>query len=801
MVAGRQQAWAAWVILLVVVLWPALAGAQGVLIIVDPDQPVRLPRPIYPPPFVPPHHPPHVPPLPPTSYSVSQLEADVRLTDQVARVQMSQSFVNTGSRPLEASFVFPLPYDGAIEQMTLLVDGKEHPARLLNAEEARRIYEDIVRRNRDPALLEWVGTGMFKTSVFPVPPGAKRTVSLRYTQLCRQSQGLVDLILPLSTAKYTARPVEEISIRVSIDSPDDLKNVYSPTHAVDIKRGGPRQATVTYRARQEIPASDFRLFYDVGRGRVSTRVLSYRPDRNDDGYFLLLASPEIKGGGALPRKTVVFAVDRSGSMSGKKIEQVRGALAFALNNLRPGDLFNIVTYDSQIEAFRPELQRFDDDSRKAALAFVEGLYAGGSTNIDGALARAFSMFQDDKQPGYLFFLTDGRPTVGETNEMQIVARAKENNRRRTRLFAFGVGYDLNSRLLDKLVRNAWGQSEYVAPDEDIEARISRLVHRIDTPVMTDVKLEFDLDVAGTAGRVVNRLYPQGAFDLFAGEQLVIVGRYKTPGKAKVTVSGRVGEQTERFNFPVELVDKSPDDGLAFVQKLWAVRRVGEILDEIDLHGKNSELIQELTELSKRHGILTPYTSFLADERTSLTDLTTNTRRASERVDALRVTDGYSGVAQRSLKNALQQAQNAPSAGGGMAWGFGAAPATAKPLDAAALSSRVATAGRPAPGIAGAMGGMGGAQAVQGWGADAEREAAAAESSVRNVGGRAFYRRNGQWVDATLTADQQAKPRHLKQFSDDYFELARRHGRQFTQYAAFEEPTLVNVEGAAYLIEP
>jgi len=478
-------------VVLAVLIAPAAVQAQGLLIVVDPHQRVRLPRPpvIWPPrpPIVRP-----VPPPPPARHKIKDLNVAARLIDQVAQVQVSQTFVNSGSRQLEVSFIFPLPYDGAVERMTLLVDGKEYAARLLDADEARRLYENIVRKNKDPALLEWMGTGLFKTSVFPVPPGASRTVSLRYSQICRKQDGLTDFLFPLSTAKYTSHAVEKISIRVTIESAEEIKNVYSPTHAVKVKRPDDRHATITFTAANEVPTCDFRLLYDVGKGKVTTRVLSYRPHRDRDGYLLLLASPKIKAPDEkLPKKTVVFVVDRSGSMSGEKIEQARGAVKFVLNNLRKGDLFNIIAYDSQVETFRPELQRFEDNTRKAALGFIEGIYAGGSTNIDGALRAALGQLQDSNRPGYILFLTDGLPTAGVTNEMQIVDNAKEANRIRARIFTFGVGYDVNSRLLDKLVRENHGQSEYVRPDEDIEDRVSRLYNRIESPVMTDVQLRRD----------------------------------------------------------------------------------------------------------------------------------------------------------------------------------------------------------------------------------------------------------------------------------------------------------------------
>ena len=202
---------------------------------------------------------------------------NAKLSDQVAHVQVSQTFENTGSRPMEVAFVFPLPYDGAIDQLTLLVDGKEFQAKLLSKDEARRRYEEIVRKNRDPALLEWVGTGMFQTSVFPIPPGAKRTVTLRYSQLCRKYHGLTDFLFPLSTAKYTAGPVDKLSFHLAIESTSPIKNVYSATHAVKIERPDKTHAVVTYDATKTVPGDDFRLFFDAGEGSVGASVVSYRP--------------------------------------------------------------------------------------------------------------------------------------------------------------------------------------------------------------------------------------------------------------------------------------------------------------------------------------------------------------------------------------------------------------------------------------------------------------------------------------------------------------------------------------------
>lgn len=735
------------------------ASAQGLLVDVRPDQHIRLPRPII--------HP--IPHPPPASYKISDLDVNATLTGQVARVQVSQTFENTGSVQMEVAFVFPLPYDGAIDQLTLLVDGKEYQAQLLSADEARRRYEEIVRKNRDPALLEWLGTGMFQTSVFPIPPGAKRTVTLRYSQLCRHSHGLTDFLFPLSTAKYTSAPLDKLSLRVAIDSRAPIKNVYSASHPVKIDRPDGTHAVVTYEATKVVPGQDFRLLYDTGEGNVGASLVSYRPKKGEDGYFLLLASPQIKAADDQPvPKTVVFVVDRSGSMTGQKIEQAKGALKFVLGNLREGDLFNIVAYDSEIQTFRPELQKYGDDTLAAATSFVDSLYAGGSTDIDAALRRALGMLADSSRPAYVIFLTDGLPTAGETGEAAIVAHSQEANQVRARLFAFGVGYDVNSRLLDKLVRVNFGQSEYVRPNEDIEAAVSKLYRRIGTPVLTDVAVTVEVDGAPTDTPVVNRLYPKGPFDLFAGDQVVLVGRYHAAGTAKVTLRGTVAGQEQSFDFPAELVDHSNDDTNSFVAKLWATRRVGDIIDELDLKGRNEELISELVSLATEHGILTPYTSFLADETSDVRAVTENRGRALREAEALKQTSGQYGVTQRIAKGSLQLATQAPAA------------AAASPAGQAA-------------GLGGGGGYFGGNVMYY----DAQEDKAAAAQNIRQIGRKTFFQRGDRWVDSSVTEEDEKSAQQVERFSRQYFDLVERYGRHVAQYLALDEPITIKLDGVTY----
>lgn len=745
-------------------------AAQAILVDSSNEFHRRLPRPWTPPES-----------QPQAAYRLESLTVDASLGDSVARVSTTQTFRNTGQATIEATFLFPLPYDGAIDELTLLVGGKELTGRLLTKEEARSRYEEIVRKSRDPALLEWVGAGMYQTSVFPIPPGETRKVTLSYTQVCRKTRGLTDFIFPLSTARFSAEPVKELSIRIAIASETALKNLYSPSHEIEIDRTDDKHAVVTHRQSDVLTTDDFRLFYDAARDDVGASLLAYRPDGDDDGYFLLLASPDMPDDKNAAPKTVVFTIDRSGSMTGAKIDQAREAAKFVLNHLREGDLFNIIAYDDEVESFRPELERVDAASRSAALGFINGLHAGGSTNLNDAVVRTLKLCQDQQRPTYVVFLTDGLPTAGVTAEAAIVENARQANQVKARLFPLGVGYDVNSRLLDKLARSNHGQTEYVRPNEDIESRVSRLYQRIESPVLTGVQITLALAGASEAdGPVLNRIYPGEPLDLFAGDQTVVVGRYRQSGSGQLRLQGNLRGEPTSYAFAVELPEQTDDDSHSFVGKLWATRRVGEIIDQIDLKGKNEELITELVQLARKHGILTPYTSFLAEEQGVLLDEAESAARVNRATDALAEVEGRFGFRQREAKGRLQAAAApAPasySAGesialGGAGEGYGGAPVMLEQLRL--------TQGR----------------GLSYYDANADRRQIA--DTVLQAGEKTFFRTGEQWVDASVTDEERKQAIQIERYSPAYFALLKRHGDHVGAYLALDGSVMVKLDDAVY----
>lgn len=743
--------------LAVTLLSPILANAQGILIICPEGRITPLPRVIYRPPPTP-------PPVPPATYRIKSLDVRANINDQIARVQIAQTYLNTGSQPLEARFMFPLPPDAAIDQLTLMVDGKELTGRLLKAADARQIYEDIVRRSQDPALLEWVSWGLFQTNVFPIPPGAERTVQIRYSQVCKKDHGLIECGFPLGAAKYTSEPPEFINIQFAIDAPAPIRSIYSPTHTLNIERTGDRTALAKYSASRELPSGDLRLFYDTSDSPVGASLISYRPTGGEDGYFLLLATPEVKADKRdKVKKSIELVLDKSGSMEGKKIEQAKNALKYVIERLNEGDLFNIVTYDDKVESFRPELQRFNSETRQAALAYVDSIFAGGSTNIDGALTHTLKQLNPDgksrpaDRPQYVVFLTDGLPTAGEKNEMKIVENIKRLNTTRARLISFGVGYDVNGRLLDGLSRGNFGQSQYVRPDEDIEAHVSKLYKRIASPVMCDVVVTVSVDAPGNS--TVNRVYPREVYDLFEGDQLVMVGRYPRSGPASVAIKGKIAGREEQYRFQSRLADASSDPSFAFVEKVWASRRIGEIIDEMDLKGKNQELINELVALSTKHGILTPYTSFLADETNDIRAITANAEACKENLSNLAVVGGASGFAQRESKSVFLST---------------AAPAAPQARSVDGLAVQVLR--------------------------DFDDKEVRVET-VQNVLNKTLYCRANGWIDSTVTAEQEKNAVRLVRFSDEYFKLAAANGQLLAQLPTTDRALFLNLDGKCYRIDP
>ncbi|HTL30108.1 MAG TPA: VIT and VWA domain-containing protein, partial [Tepidisphaeraceae bacterium] len=539
---------------------------------------------------------------------------NVEIDDRVAITSVEQEFYNPGPVRTEGTYIFPLPPGAHIDKFSMDINGTQADAELLPADKARAIYEDIVRKLRDPALLEYTGRDAFKVRIFPIEPHGTKHIKIKYTQILKEDSGLVEYTYPLSTEKFSSRRIPSVSIKVSIKSPEALKSIYCPTHNAEVKRHGKNEAVVGYEERDGRPDTDFKILFSREKSDIGIKLLSIRPSDGDDGYFMLMASPGAElGDGKTTAKDIVFVLDTSGSMADRgKLEQAKKALNFCLANLNEDDRFNIVRFSTEAETLMSELEHPTKERIDRARDFIKGLKPTGGTAIDEALATALKCRQagDDSKtrPFLIVFLTDGAPTVGTTDEDQIVKRATDRAEG-ARIFCFGIGNDVNTHLLDRVADATRAASQYVLPDEDIELKVSSFYDKVKEPVLTDVKVAF-----GGDGIRPTQIYPASLPDLFKGDTLLVFGRYRGDGAASVKLSAtRSGKSVD---FAEDVKFASGDTKNDFIPKMWATRRVGWLLDEIRLHGESSEVKDEVVKLARQYGIVTPYTAYLIieDER-------------------------------------------------------------------------------------------------------------------------------------------------------------------------------------------
>lgn len=549
--------------------------------------------------FIIPRPMPWMPPKP--AVDVKYHHVDVEINDPVALTRVDQVFINPYNRDLEADYIFPLPEGAALSRFTAWLGGHKMEAELLDADQARRVYEDIVRQLKDPALLEYAGKGMYRLRIFPIPARGEVRIKIEYEQTLKSDNGNVEYLYPLNTEKYSGSNLEECKIDLKINSFENIGSVYCPTHKIKTERLNDRSLAATFFEKNTRPNKDFILHFTRQNKDFGFHLLSYRQPGFDDGYFLGILSPPLESRRQSVDKNVIFILDSSGSMRGDKMHQAIDALKFCLLGLNAGDDFAVIDYDDSVRPFRPELIKASKHNIEAAKAFAEGLDASGGTDIYNALDAGCRMIAADGDPTYIIFLTDGLPTSGNTNIEDIIRNTTTLNENRARLFVFGVGYDVNAHLLDRLSQDNKGAAEYVIPDEDIEIKVSRLAGKISHPALTDLALVFN-------PMSTRYIYPDPLPDLFYGSEIIITGRFQENGRSHAVLSGKAGNNDVTYEFPITFSDGSVKD--EYIALLWANRRIGYLLQQMRLHGRSDELLTEVVELSKKYGIITEYTSFL-----------------------------------------------------------------------------------------------------------------------------------------------------------------------------------------------
>ncbi|MGH9801176.1 MAG: VIT domain-containing protein, partial [Blastocatellia bacterium] len=556
-----------------------------------------------------------------------------KITDQVAVTHVEQVFENDTPFVLEGVYFFPLPENVSITEFAMWDGDKRLVGEVRSREDARRIYDSIVRSRRDPALLEYAGKNLFQASIFPIQPNSDKKIELSYSQILTGESGTIAYRYPLGTGWRAngfmpepprpipmprpmdrERPVQSsrnapgsISAQIEITSNVPIKGVYSPSHEIEVKRDGERRARISFEARLAGAQPDFQLFYNLSEQDFGVSLLTYR-EPGKDGYFLLLVSPKSRlDERNIVAKEVVFVMDTSGSMGeDSKIEKAKAALRYGVNTLDARDNFNIVSFAGEEHLLSARLLAGNDDGKRQAREFIDRMRPAGGTNINDALAAAFKLIQPSDRQRMIVLVTDGQPTVGETQPKRILENARQANKNKIRLFTFGVGYDVNTLLLDGLANENNGAVAYIEPNEDLEVKVSNFFAKVNHPVLSNISIDW-------AGLETDMVYPRALPDLFHGSQLVLVGRYRDHAKDhRVALLGNVNGQGRNLVFE-DLSFPEKQTRNEFLPHLWAMRRVGYLLDQIRTNGESKELRDEVVQLGTRYGIVTPYTSYLVLE--------------------------------------------------------------------------------------------------------------------------------------------------------------------------------------------
>ena len=701
-------------------------------------------------------------------------KVDVDISGQKATTRVEQEFFNPNNVNLEGDYIFPIPKGAHLDKFTMRIGDKDMEAELLDAAKARAIYEDIVRRQKDPALLEYTGRAAFRVRIFPIEARSRKKVNLEYTELLKVDAGLASYTYPLNTEKFSAQPLKTVSLRVKVNCDSPIKALYSPSHPVDIKRDGEKRATLGWEASNVRPDTDFQLIYSTAETEVGLHLLTHKKE-GEDGWFLLLASPgaDMAKSKEVNPKDVVFVLDTSGSMAGKKLEQAKKAMTFCVENLNDSDRFEIVRFSTEAEPLFEKLTDVTRGSRDKALDFIGKLKPIGGTAIAEALEAAQKLKPaDSSRPFVVVFLTDGKPTIGETDEERIVAKVARDQASSTRIFCFGIGTDINTHLLDKIAERTRAVSQFVLPEEDLEVKVSNFFLKIREPLLTNLKLEFPAGIRAT------KLYPNPLPDLFRGDQLVLTGRYSGEGEGEIVLDGTLNGQPKRM---AQRVKFSGDSGNEFIAQLWALRRVGWLLDEVRLRGENKELRDEVVDLARRFAIVTPYTSYLIveDEARRGVPLTSRSLPMLDR-DAVAQTyykrnwsqmaegkDGYNGSLAGRGNSALKSADSF-SAGLEKAKQENLGSIIANNAPAADASAAGAVSAKPsAPLYADKRDRSEGTRGIAG---EIARKATDVEQAARVVNGKSFTQNGNQWNDTSLQAVQDAKRNRVQFASKEYFDL-------------------------------
>jgi len=579
---------------------------------------------------------------------LKQTDVQADIAGFIARVKVTQTFINPTDEKIEAVYVFPLPHEAAVDDMTMVIAERRIVGVIQRREEARRIYEQALLAGQTAALLEQERPNIFTQSVGNIGPGQEVNIEISYVDVLRYDVGSYEFQFPMVVgprynpgapivapqpnppelqgkvspptpdttrvpdASRISPPVlkpgvrngHDITLRVKLDAGVPVQDLTVANHKATIRRDGDRRASLTLDPADSLPNKDFVLRYDVTGKKPELAVLAHTgkhsldAQRLGEGYFLLMIQPkEDERLTKSPPREIVFLVDVSGSMSGEPTAKVIGAMQNMLRLCRPIDTVQVITFASQSFKLFEKPVPVTEENIQRALGFTRGLRGGGGTEMLKGVKLAIDEPLDEERIRIVVMLTDGY--IG--NEAEIIAHVGKNCGDRIRFWAIGIGSSPNMFLIDGVAKQGGGMGKQLGLQDDSAALTQEVMTRIQRAQLAKIKLDW-------GPHKVVETFPAKLPELWAGRPVIVYGRYAGGTSGPITISGNVEGEPVRWPLEVALPTQEPaHDVLA---KVWARQKI-ESLMQSTFYGGSPAVEEEVTALALDYRLMSQYTSFVA----------------------------------------------------------------------------------------------------------------------------------------------------------------------------------------------
>ncbi|HEX2676199.1 MAG TPA: VWA domain-containing protein, partial [Polyangiales bacterium] len=494
--------------------------------------------------------------------------------DQVAALRGSYHFKNDHAEALELTCRFRLGQRELVDGFAYYNGAEKIVGEVLEKQAATEVYEQLADIGRDPGILEQEGE-QFRFRVFPVEPKEEKPVELSTVAPLAMHEGWIEYVLP---RENLPQGKAVFSLHATITDHLPIAEMQLRGFAGKVDRRSSHEVQVVYESDSAALTQDLVIRYRLAADDYGLRLVTHRdPGGDGEGSFMLIVSPKAAVAEQdVIGRDIVFVTDISGSMSGLPMLQSKQGLEQILKQLSAKDRFEVISFDDEHYATFGHLVEASSSNLLQAATAVQKLETRGGTNIQGALDAALETLKSEQhgRPRAIVFLTDGQ---GDAPPEVVLASVREHAGS-VRIYSFGVGTGVNRSFLQRLADDNRGTATFVQDGAQIASEMQGLYARIAMPLMLNLQLDF-------GGLPITATYPKQLPDLYRDGEVVVLGRYK-PGHGKIKLRGELSEGAKEIALDASFPESEPEH--AYVEKLWAQKRIETLLSTLDLRGQAPE---------------------------------------------------------------------------------------------------------------------------------------------------------------------------------------------------------------------